>query len=1579
MDRVSIQQKIDNWLRSNHSYAAKSPEEIISAMVAANALTLSEAEEISVFGLNTLKEEPSVMPSVKPQKSKEELLEALEIRLVSLALQVEQVEKDNSLVESAWSWIKDKTGFGDSLSKVKDALQKDMELFDKLKNSEHIDLKEDDFPYNAEEIDQLLEGQIELKSQTALNNYKEGQEMASDMFGDLTSGIGAVCLYSAITLTGGAAAIPLAIGGAILAGGTIKAGTKALDNLGSEQKYNTFSKDLLTGGFSGLLAPVTAGLGGVAGKFVAKTLGVAGVKATKILGKTAIESSAESSFKQIAKNALLNPTGYQYKGGLAWVASGTEMGVDGMLGGGIDGAYRAALEGQDIGDAFIAGSLGGLVLSPAIGGGFKLAGKGASKIAQKIWESNAPTPPLTTPNKYEIQTPKVSQIKISELGDEAKSLHETLKEHTLFNHKYLLRLCLDENGNVIPEARDRVLELLTDTPQIAELFCNNLNFCSLEDVNKVAQMAKKCMAEQYQSPRGLSAALDSAMDDNGYVDSFLLDKLYQIYQNSVSDMDSFQEILTVANVKGEDGRHYIDLNVLDAINDGVSIDAVKISKDVNGVFQKGNLEGYNYIRFLLDKRLYSPLSEVAFNACKNEEGIVYYPKLQKYTEILKSGKFNMEDTASMIMPLIFNAKNEFQPNVCKKLIKEFDESFTRNNYSTLKPIITDFYKSGDDVEVERLLNRLAKFKGTDCGLLIEPLSKMPDEEFNKLISMIDERFTPDMISKSVDFLSTIIEKGKFNEELANKGMNYWRQGVHPERLGWYISVLKTEYAGVTLEDKNRFINKLLIGINPGFRKQLDSTDSLRVIRLYKSILERRTPEYTDIALDLANKKVPICVIEDVLDVIYNYPVDKAELLKRVEYLSEKDFGNCTLDVLKAFSDGFKTFDDIGLERCVKLRERGCDPKYITSYLGSNKEPLFDTLEEFEKAVFAKRNILKSGTEDLSDDDLFKFIYKKSPHGIYGFLNDFELPVLEASFGLKLDGVDDFLERYIFSFKDSLGEANAEFLLALNPKKALQPELTKIQKKIKALKSSYKDVAASGDKEALECLKKQINDATTQERKIQSYIKEATLEPLETINKIRTLMAFKTEPELRELIALIKPNIASDEMIETIKKDPAIMQAFENRANKNQDLKVWYSHNVLKPHNDAIWNETINRKIYKKLDIEYDEELAQKLQLQKSKYLPEILSSDRSFVYSFKDLISVLQANPALSVKDALDNLEQNIATRNEFKKLGIDYDKWTTVDKNHFKAIRVELDAEEAKSAAIKNLEEDLSDVSFNTLPQSELKKIFADLENIGVTLKEVKELAYDADGYPLPAKTVQKLYKDGNPIEFKDLAQIISTIKSSMNSNQFWTREHPDALINDIKNTMYNHIMKLRDSEIKNAINLKGNQVSNLEVHQVDMNDISHALFLGNHGHCCTAVGTGINQFSAPNYIMNKCIQGIEIMDGEQFVGNTMCYIAKVDGKTSLVLDNIEVAQRYQDNDQIRDAFMEYARELCKRIGQPNMPIYAGPYRHKFDMNVYKQSDRMVEIKGFSGGQDVYIDYLTDGREIDNRMKDRVKLFRIS
>ena len=45
----------------------------------------------------------------------------------------------------------------------------------------------------------------------------------------------------------------------------------------------------------------------------------------------------------------------------------------------------------------------------------------------------------------------------------------------------------------------------------------------------------------------------------------------------------------------------------------------------------------------------------------------------------------------------------------------------------------------------------------------------------------------------------------------------------------------------------------------------------------------------------------------------------------------------------------------------------------------------------------------------------------------------------------------------------------------------------------------------------------------------------------------------------------------------------------------------------------------------------------------------------------------------------------------------------------------------------------------------------------------------------------------------------------------------------------------------------------------------------------------------------------------------------------------------KYQYNDAIRDAFFEYARKLCTEPGNPNMPIYAGPNRHKVTLDNFE------------------------------------------
>ena len=127
----------------------------------------------------------------------------------------------------------------------------------------------------------------------------------------------------------------------------------------------------------------------------------------------------------------------------------------------------------------------------------------------------------------------------------------------------------------------------------------------------------------------------------------------------------------------------------------------------------------------------------------------------------------------------------------------------------------------------------------------------------------------------------------------------------------------------------------------------------------------------------------------------------------------------------------------------------------------------------------------------------------------------------------------------------------------------------------------------------------------------------------------------------------------------------------------------------------------------------------------------------------------------------------------------------------------------------------------------------------------------------------------------------------------------------------------------------------------------------------------------------MDKCISAIEVMDGNEFVGNTMCYFAEVDGKLALVLDNIEMNTKYQNNNEIRDVFMEYAQQLCEEVGKPDLPIYAGPYRHKFNMTPYQIDSHDIKIIGSTDGETTYIDfnghYIIDGQRVS-----RTNLYKI-
>ena len=169
-----------------------------------------------------------------------------------------------------------------------------------------------------------------------------------------------------------------------------------------------------------------------------------------------------------------------------------------------------------------------------------------------------------------------------------------------------------------------------------------------------------------------------------------------------------------------------------------------------------------------------------------------------------------------------------------------------------------------------------------------------------------------------------------------------------------------------------------------------------------------------------------------------------------------------------------------------------------------------------------------------------------------------------------------------------------------------------------------------------------------------------------------------------------------------------------------------------------------------------------------------------------------------------------------------------------------------------------------------------------------------------------------------------------------------------------------------------------NITIQKADMNNVEHSLFLGNHSGCCAAVGTGCNDWTAPAYVVSKMISAIEVKAGDDFVGNTMCYLAEIDGKPALILDNIELKAKYQYNNDIRDMIFSYARKLTEEIGKPDMKIYSSPNRHKVDMSEFPLEDKEFRIIGNTGDWELYLDFDIDSHQIDGSEVFESMLFKI-
>ncbi|MBR1425099.1 hypothetical protein IJ579_06010, partial [bacterium] len=651
-------------------------------------------------------------------------------------------------------------------------------------------------------------------------------------------------------------------------------------------------------------------------------------------------------------------------------------------------------------------------------------------------------------------------------------------------------------------------------------------------------------------------------------------------------------------------------------------------------------------------------------------------------------------------------------------------------------------------------------------------------------------------------------------------------------------------------------------------------------------------------------------------------------------------------------------------------------------------------------AYSSRDLLKTGLEDLTDRDIDEVFLSSDAVKALDIMGKGNL---EAAFPMMIDGFEDFIEEVA---KIHLSESNKAALIErINPtnspryralgaeivglKKQLNmavgtenlariqelqaqkldvdnkikelnnriktmdsndPQLPELKKQLKDLQKQSKTLGSQAQSiyfqnENVDLIKELMKQISTKQKEMQNLAKSASvLEPQDVITKVRVIAALAadghiTDAEIRGFIDMIQAPSAE---------------------------------------NEARWNEAVNRKIYEKLGVEYDEVLSQKLDLVHCKYLSQMFVSSTDFFHYMKKLVTIVKENPDKSVEEIFDSLPQNMKTREEFAKLGIDYERWTKVDRDSFTSVELQLDAETARQAAISNLEEDLNSDLFQRLPQEIREGIMKRLSAIGVTFERSQQEHWVGDGFDAGTTEYYRLFKDGQPIKFSDMEKIVSEIKKEINSNEFWTTGQSDLALEEARGTLYTHLVKQRTAEVDNAASLKDGEVARIEVHKTDMYDVKKALGLGNDGQCCTALGRDFNEYSAPTYIMNKCIGAIELTDNGSFIGNTMIYIAYVDGEPALVLDNIELKTKYHNNDAIRDAFVEYAKKLCVEIGQPDLPIYAGPNRHKLNMSIYPKEEHSMQVVGSTGSDRVYLDYDASGHVINGTETARINMYRL-
>lgn len=491
MDPVKLQKLIADYKASHPSVKHNTDAEIISIMCNDASVNKADAAQLSQllagsnnsvgdgFSRTTAVNQTSKVVSVivsLPDGRNCNLNKTIELRINNASKSLADAEKSNGFIGKSWSGFKNLTGIGDSSDDVRELIKSEEKLLktfnSNLKQRPVIFKELTGVDYTPENLENFLKGQIKLKSEIALNEYKDGQKMVVDLTSDIAAGVVSYAVTGAC-IAGGVAAAPftagaslssiaVGIGAGTAAGAATKTLLKAGDACSGGRKYTSkeLVNDVIIGGVSGALAPVTMGVGGAVANTTLKV-------APKVVANTARYS------------------------------------VEGAMFGSVDGGTRAALEGGSVSDIAVA-SLEGAA-GVVAGNVFGHTGNAVSKGVNNLKAGSRAKKAISS-----IVNNKYSKIKLDD-KDKSTILHLLKQGFDIseYDVECIIRF-LKQNGEYSQADIDLVVSLIKKfegSNGVVKLF-QNLDFekeycyISPEQLKNIMQGVKDLPADVVRSVLG---------------------------------------------------------------------------------------------------------------------------------------------------------------------------------------------------------------------------------------------------------------------------------------------------------------------------------------------------------------------------------------------------------------------------------------------------------------------------------------------------------------------------------------------------------------------------------------------------------------------------------------------------------------------------------------------------------------------------------------------------------------------------------------------------------------------------------------------------------------------------------------------------------------------------------------------------------------------------------------------------------------------------------------------------------------------------------------------------------------------